>query len=92
LQRSTRFLHTHADTTEILVAHNDVSAALTELERRIEESRACRVLFSSEALYPMSDRFSHCTSAELCDEFAPAVRDEFLPRTSIVGDKRLDKI
>jgi hypothetical protein len=50
------------------------------------------VLFSKEVFYPASDEFSRCTDAQLCDEWAPAMRDEFLPRTRIVADEQLETI
>jgi hypothetical protein len=67
----------------------EVSCSISHFASR---SKAQRVLFSNEVFYPASDEFSRCTDAHLCDDWAPALRNEFLPRTRIVADEQLEEV
>jgi hypothetical protein len=80
------------DIETVFPKYNDTAGALLALRRQIAEADAQRVLFSKEVFYPASDEFSRCTEAQLCDEWAPAMRDEFLPRTRIVADEQLETV
>jgi hypothetical protein len=80
------------DIETVFPKHNDTAGAFLALRRQIAGADAQRVLFSKEVFYPASDEFSRCTDAQLCDEWAPAMRDEFLPRTRIVAEEQLETV
>ena len=80
------------DIDTVFPKHDDPAKGLLALRRRIDETDARRVFFSEEVFYPASDVFSRCTEAQLCDEWAPAMRREYMPRTSVVADGRLETV
>ena len=75
-----------------IFANKDKSEAVAELQRRIDSAHVQRVLVSSEVFYPAADKYSRCTIPQMCTEWAPAMRNEFLARSSIVYEGPLEEI
>jgi hypothetical protein len=72
--------------------HAGTADAISALRNRLKGAHPRRVLFSSEAFYPASDKFSRCTNTRLCDEWAPAMREEFLPCARVLTDEPLKEV
>ena len=80
------------DVRPIFGNRKDKSEAVAELQRRIDGAHVQRVLVSSEVFYPAADKYSRCTIPQMCTEWAPAMRNEFLARSSIVHEEPLEEI
>jgi hypothetical protein len=71
--------------------HSSTEEALDTLQRRIGGPEVRRVLFSSDVLYPASDRFSRCTAMDEC-EWAADIRGVVLPNTRVVAVEPLEEV
>lgn len=80
------------DVRTIFANRKDKAEAVAELQRRIDSAHAQRVLVSSEVFYPAADKYSRCTEVQMCTEWAPAMRNEFLARSRIVYEGPLEEV
>ena len=69
-----------------------VPATIAVVEREIAEDEGRRVLFSNEVFFPSTDAYSECTDARACEVWAPAMREAFLSRTSVVARQPLEDV
>jgi hypothetical protein len=61
-----------------------------EVQRIIDESPATRVLFSSEALFPGDDQYSHCVEPNCT--IGQMLRDAYLSGSHVIADEPLEKV
>ncbi|CAN5808224.1 hypothetical protein BH23ACT11_BH23ACT11_01200 [soil metagenome] len=77
---------------DVFKKHGDTKGALVDLRRRMDTvPHTTRVLVSSEAFYPASDKFSCCPSNEQREQ-ASALRNSFLGHTRIVHRGTLERV